>query len=437
LGDLFSAEPFKYDFETSFFSPFSNSNSQKLPQVKLMNCTEGVSGCSLVSTIVSGNQNDEGMYLPTLERMRKSFNTEGFLFCGDSKISTKTVLDSIVANKEFYLCPLQFSDKRNQKNFINWIDKALDGSQTIHQISNEKEYYGFGYEFEREQTFTKGNGKWVERVLVIKSQGYFEGEKKQFKKKITKIEELLNKSKTKLLKCPDTALQEINEDLEKIFAGSSSLPRELFELKISIEEVKYIHKRSKRNGNYEIKKFRAYVEKLSINEEILKSLEQRIGWRVFVTNIPSNCLGFSEAYSYYRKTQYVIESGHHLFKSEPIGIAPLYVSREDQLKGLIRFLSLGVLFLKLLSLEIMLCLRERKEELAGLTAGQPSRKTSIPTAKSILSYFCRCSISMIIFEVNGIKTIKVEKLSNLCCKILDLLNLSEVYQNLEKFNSCD
>lgn len=102
-----------------------------------------------------------------------------------------------------------------------------------------------------------------------------------------------------------------------------------------------------------------------------------------------------------------------------------------------RFLSLGVLFLKLLSLEIMLCLRERKEELMGLTAGQPSRKTSTPTAKSILSYFCRCSISMIIFEINGIKTIKVEKLSKLCCKILDLLNLSEIYQNLEKLNSCD
>jgi len=56
----------------------------------------------------SGNQNDEAMYIPTLERMRKSFNTEGFLFCGDSKISTKTVLESVVKNKEFYLCPLQF-----------------------------------------------------------------------------------------------------------------------------------------------------------------------------------------------------------------------------------------------------------------------------------------------------------------------------------------
>src|SRR5271170_7739737 len=61
---------------------FSNSNSQRLPQIKLMNCTEGVSGCSLVSFIASGNQNDEAMYIPTLERMRKSFNTEGFLFCG-------------------------------------------------------------------------------------------------------------------------------------------------------------------------------------------------------------------------------------------------------------------------------------------------------------------------------------------------------------------
>ena len=329
----------------------------------------------------------------------------------------------------------QFSDQKNRKSLVTWIDQALDGSQVIHQIYNGKEHYGFGYEFEREQTSTNGELKWTERVLIIKSQSYFEGEKKRFEKKIEKTEEFLCKSKTTLLKSPEEALKKINGDLEKILENCS-LPISLFEIKISIEEIKKTYKRSKRNGEYEIRQYRAHVEKLSINEKVLDSLMERIGWRTFVTNVPLDCLGLSEAYSYYRATQHVIESGHHLFKSEPIGIAPLYVSREDQLKGLIRFLSLGVLFLKLLSLEIMLRLREREEELAGLIAGQPSKKTSAPTAKSILSYFCRCSISLFIFEVNGIKTIKVEKLSPLCCKILDLLNLNDIYLNLEKFNYC-
>jgi transposase len=412
---------------------FSNSNYEKLPQIKLMNCTDGFAGCSLVSTIASGNHNDESMYIPTLERMRKSFNTEGFLFCGDSKLSTKSVLDNLVKNKEFYLCPLQFSDKKNRDNFTIWVDKAVDGSQAIHQIYNGEVHYGFGYEFERKQLINNGDLEWIERVLVIKSQGYFEGEKTRFTKKLTQIEELLGKLKTKLLNIPEKALETINKDLEKIFENSS-LPRELFEINLSIEEIIKTYKRSMRKGEYVIKKYRAYVNKLSINGEVLESLMARIGWRVFVTNISSNCLGFSEAYSYYRTSQYVIESGHHLFKSEPIGIAPLYVSRKDQLKGLIRFLSLGVLFLKLLSMEIMLRLKERKEELIGLTAGQPSRKTSTPTAKSILNYFCRSSISLIVFEANDIRRIQIEKPSLLCCKILELLNLSNMYLNIEKFN---
>lgn len=197
---------------------FSNSNSEGLPQIKLMNCTDNVSGCTLTSSIAPGNQNDEGMYLPVLKRMRESFNTEGFLFCGDSKLSTKNILDNIVQQNEFYLCPLQFSNPKDRKSFVTWVDQALDGSKTMHQIYNDDEYYGFGYEIERDQITKTGDLKWIERILVIKSQGYFEGEKKRFDKKRKKIEELLNKSKTKLHKNSENA----SEDLTKRYSNRNN-----------------------------------------------------------------------------------------------------------------------------------------------------------------------------------------------------------------------
>jgi len=75
--------------------------------------------------------------------------------------------------------------------------------------------------------------------------------------------------------------------------------------------------------------------------------------------------------------------------------------------------------------------KEDKQVLVGLTAGQPSRKASNPTAKSNLSYFCRCNISLCIFEMNGIKTFQIDNLSSLSSKILDLLNLTAVYENLK------
>lgn len=409
---------------------FSNSNPENLPQIKIMNCTDGAVGCPLVSTVASGNNNDESMYIPTLERMRESFNTEGYLFCGDSKLSTKSVLDSMALNNEFYLCPLQFSNEKDRTSRTKWIEDTLNGSKEMIKIYNEEEYYGYGYEIEREQISKNGDSKWRERILVIRSETFFDSEKEQLKKKIKKVTESLEKLKTKLFNNLDEANKEINEEIKKILK-KSNFSKELFEITIFSKETKKTYKRSKRNGEYEIVDFRAYVEKVCLNDELFNLLVERLGWRVFITNIPLDCLGFSEAYCYYRKTQYVIESGHHIFKSKPIGMSPLYVFREDQLKGLVRFLNLGVWFQKLLSLEIMICLKKNKQMLVGLTAGQPSRKTSNPTTKSILSYFCRCNISICIFEVNGVKTFQIDNLSGLCCKILDLLSLSDVYVNFK------
>jgi transposase len=409
---------------------FSNSNPQKLPQIKIMNCTDGAVGCPLVSTVSSGNNNDESMYIPTLERMRNSFNTEGYLYCGDSKISTKSVLDSMALNNEFYLCPLQFSNKKDRTSRITWIEDALNGSKEIIKMFDNEEYYGHGYETEREQISKNGNFKWKERVLIIKSEIFSESEKKQLEKKIKNVSESLEKLKTNLFENLDEANREINKEVKKIIKNSN-LSEELFEISFAFEETNKIYKRSKRNGEYKVNNFRSYVKKVCVKDELLNLLVERLGWRVYITNISSDCLGFSEAYCYYRNTQYVIESGHHIFKSKPIGISPLYVFRDDQLKGLVRFLNLGVWFLKLLSLEITIRLKEEKQVLVGLTAGQPSRKASHPTAKSILSYFCRCNISLCIFEVNGIKTFQIDNLSSLCFKILNLLNLTDIYVNLK------
>ncbi len=87
---------------------FTKDHRSDLPQVKMMVCSEGVSGCPLVSEIAQGNLNDDMLYLPALKRMRKAFDTKGYLYCGDSKMSSNKIRSDIVKHGEFYLCPLHF-----------------------------------------------------------------------------------------------------------------------------------------------------------------------------------------------------------------------------------------------------------------------------------------------------------------------------------------
>ena len=82
-----------------------------------------------------------------------------------------------------------------------------------------------------------------------------------------------------------------------------------------------------------------------------------------------------------------IERHFHLFNDAPIGIEPLWVRRDDQIKGLIRLLSLCVRLLTLIEIVVRKNLATHDEELSGLYEGNPKRKTATPTAKRLFLFF--------------------------------------------------
>lgn len=420
---------------------YSKDHRPDLAQVKLMSCVEGLSGCPIISDIDSGNVNDESMYEPILNRMRNIFHTEGFLYCGDSKMSLSKIRKNIVSNKEFYICPLELSNSKTKNVFKEeWVSKAIDGSKQIINIIHNEEIIAYGYEFERTEQDSTGTLQWNERVLIVKSLGYFEGEKKRFDKALKKTKDEISKLTSKLCKDLDEAKNLLDALIEDKFS-KSKISKEFFEIEYEIEEVIKTYKRTeirrnekKREGSYDIKRYKMRVKKTTISEEKKEEYLNKLGWRPFVTNIPSNLLSFSNAYSYYRKTQHVIESGFHLLKADPVGIRPLFVRRDDQIKGLIRFLGLGVYFQKIMSLELIIALKKNNEEIMGLTAGQPKRKTPTPTTISVLSYFSRCGINFSSIKIDGIWKNIISPLPELCLKILDLLGLSDnIYEKLKKW----
>lgn len=79
----------------------------------------------------------------------------------------------------------------------------------------------------------------------------------------------------------------------------------------------------------------------------IKALEQSFGWRAYVSNAPSTQLSLSQAVLSYRD-QWIVERGFHRLKGAPLAISPLFVQRDDQVKGLFHLLSLALRLLTLI-----------------------------------------------------------------------------------------
>ncbi len=126
--------------------------------------------------------------------------------------------------------------------------------------------------------------------------------------------------------------------------------------------------------------------KFSPNTELIDKKIAMFGWRVYVSNHPEKSLSLANAVVAYRD-EYLMERGFGRFKGFPLSLTPIYVQREDHIKGLIRLLSIALRVLTLLEFQVRRHLADKKRKLSGLYAGNPKRLTHRPTAEQLLSAF--------------------------------------------------
>ena len=80
-------------------------------------------------------------------------------------------------------------------------------------------------------------------------------------------------------------------------------------------------------------------ETLVRGETAITARCHRLGWRVYATNAPVRRLTLTETVIHYRQG-WCLERDFHLVKDLPLGLSPLFVWKEDQIKGLVRLLTL-------------------------------------------------------------------------------------------------
>ena len=131
---------------------------------------------------------------------------------------------------------------------------------------------------------------------------------------------------------------------------------------------------------------RYHITAVIQDEAAITTSSSRMGWRLYATNLKADNLSLGEAVRLYRQAPR-IERHFHLFKDAPVGIEPLYVRRDDQIKGLVRLLSLCVRLLTLIEIVARRNLAQRGEKLFGLYEGNPKQQTDLPTATRLLKVF--------------------------------------------------
>jgi transposase len=94
------------------------------PQIKLMTASLDPLGLPLATTVVSGEQADDGLYLPLLERLGKGFEKPGLLVVGDGKMSALEIRAYLSGRQQLYLSPLPVTGT-TAKQMPQWISQGI------------------------------------------------------------------------------------------------------------------------------------------------------------------------------------------------------------------------------------------------------------------------------------------------------------------------
>lgn len=134
------------------------------------------------------------------------------------------------------------------------------------------------------------------------------------------------------------------------------------------------------------------------------------------------------------RDQWIVERGFHRFKGKPLSVTPLFVQRDDQVKGLVHLLSLGLRILTLIEFVVHRQLKAQGETLIGLHAENPHKAKTRPTSERLLK--AEDNLTLTILAVRGQQYGHVSPLTPLQEKILRLLGLSpEIYSGLVEDSS--
>jgi hypothetical protein len=117
-----------------------------LRQIKAMMATLDPLGLPLTLEVVSGEQADDRLYIPTIDRVLAYLGRTGLLFVGDCKMSALATRAHLVAQQQYYLTPLALLGETAQQ-MPDWIQAGVAQGEQLTEVlaDDEKQVLAQGY----------------------------------------------------------------------------------------------------------------------------------------------------------------------------------------------------------------------------------------------------------------------------------------------------
>jgi len=430
--DATTVSGFHAGSEEGLFQFGNSKDDPDLKQVKLMLGTLDPLGLPLASDVVSGEQADDGLYIPIIDRIVAILAKAGLLFVGDCKMSARATRIHIHAVGQHYLVPLALVGDAAQDMRV-WIQEALDGQHTLIPIYAPGAQAGDaplakGYALTRPCTARLADQSlaWTERVLVVHSQVYADVLTRGLERRLAKASLQLEA----LTPARARGKRQITEEAVLVMAAQAIMQKQrveglltyTFERQVE-QQVTYVGRGrgSDKRPQRVVDRVRYQITAVTRDEAAIAALQQTFGWRAYVTDVPAEQLSLTDAVLTYRE-EWQIERGFHRLKGATLSIAPLFVKRDDQVVGLTNLLSIAVRLLTLIEFVVRRALKREQAQLVGLHKENPKKATDAPTTERLLQAFSNITLTIIHFPDRVVR--HVTPLTPLQIRILQLLDLS-------------
>jgi len=293
----------------------------------------------------------------------------------------------------------------------------------------EAKVLALGYETSRRQKARVGGQPvpWTERVWVVFSPSLARSGRRGLEQRLQRAEAELAR-----LTQPRKRGQRQWEEREPLeAAGQAILHQRRVEglLEVQYEpEVERTAVRAYRDHPARVEERKRYIIRVRRNAAAIRQVRRELGWRLYGTNAPGERLPLATGLRAYRGAPQIDRNFGRL-KGRPLGLRPLYVQREDHVRGLARLASLALRVLTLTEYVVRDQLQQQKTALAGLYAGNPKRETARPTTERLLKAFRRIVLTVVRLPDQTIR--HVTPLTDLQRRILELLGLpATIYEDL-------
>jgi transposase len=410
-----------------------------LPQFKVKLCTLDNElnhfAYPVTHLTVSGNTSDDELYIPIIKQSKTVLSgilgyEKGNLYVGDSKFGSIENRAYVFKGGDYYLLPLslvQFSQKERE-DLISKSDKTTyievirkEGEENIKIAAGFETLHELEYELEGEKL------SWSERRLFVHSTAYAKSQQHGFDNRLEKVVAQLEDLPTrKQGKKNLISIEEYQETIDKLLKDNNLEGFLGVEIQ-STETTKELRAYGSKGARSEIT--RTFSVIISKNEVAIEAHKSLLGWQVYATNAPKALLGFEKCVLKYRH-QSNIESSFDDLRNKVAHLVPIYLQKDERIKGLVNLLLLALKVCAVLEYKIAEALSKSDEELRHVYEGNPKRGTKRPSSKRIFKAFDGISIALV-FVNYQLQFAIMTQLEPVQLKILKLLNIEkDIYTNL-------